>query len=125
MQPQLTIKSLIKTEADYENALGRVDDLLNSNVKKGTSDGDELELLIVLIEAYEKQYYPIPPPHPIEAIKFQLDQMGISELELDKMLGSRSRKSDILSGKRKLNLAMIRVLHEKLKIPAESLIAAY
>jgi HTH-type transcriptional regulator / antitoxin HigA len=125
MQPQLTIKSLIKTEADYENALGRVDDLLNSDAKKGTSDGDELELLIVLIEAYEKQHYPIPPPHPIEAIKFQLDQMGISELELDKMLGSRSRKTDILSGKRKLNLAMIRVLHEKLKIPAESLIAAY
>jgi HTH-type transcriptional regulator / antitoxin HigA len=125
MQPQLTIKSLIKTEADYENALVRVDDLLNSNVKRGTSDGDELELLVVLIEAYEKQHYPIPPPHPIDAIKFQLDQMGISELELDKMLGSRSRKTDILSGKRKLNLAMIRVLHEKLKIPAESLIAAY
>jgi HTH-type transcriptional regulator / antitoxin HigA len=125
MQPQLTIKSLIKTEADYENALVRVDTLLNSMAKKGTSDGDELELLIVLIEAYEKQHYPIPPPHPIEAIKFQLDQMGISELELDKMLGSRSRKTDILSGKRKLNLAMIRVLHEKLKIPAESLIAAY
>jgi HTH-type transcriptional regulator / antitoxin HigA len=125
MQPQLTIKSLIKTEADYENALVRVDTLLNSMVKKGTSDGDELELLVVLIEAYEKQHYPIPPPHPIEAIKFQLDQMGISELELDKMLGSRTRKSDILTGKRKLNLAMIRVLHEKLKIPAESLIAAY
>ena len=125
MQPQLTIKSLIKTEADYENALVRVDTLLNSMVKKGTSDGDELELLVVLIEAYEKQHYPIPPPHPIEAIKFQLDQMGISELELDKMLGSRTRKSAILSGKRKLNLDMIRVLHEKLKIPAESLIAAY
>jgi HTH-type transcriptional regulator / antitoxin HigA len=125
MQPQLTIKSLIKTEADYENALARVDTLLNSMVKKGTPDGDELELLIVLIEAYEKQHYPIPPPHPIEAIKFQLDQMGISELELDKILGSRSRKTDILSGKRKLSLAMIRVLHEKLKIPAESLIAAY
>jgi HTH-type transcriptional regulator / antitoxin HigA len=125
MQPQLIIKSLIKTEADYENALVRVDTLLNGMVKKGTPDGDELELLVVLIEAYEKQHYPIPPPHPIEAIKFQLDQLGISELELDKMLGSRSRKSDILNGKRKLNLAMIRVLHEKLKIPAESLIAAY
>ena len=125
MLEPLIIKSLIKTEADYENALERVDTLLNSNVKKGSPDGDELELLIVLIEAYEKEHYPIPPPHPIEAIKFQLDQMGISEPELDKMFGSRSRKSDILSGKRKLSLSMIRVLHDKLKIPAESLITAY
>jgi HTH-type transcriptional regulator / antitoxin HigA len=62
MLPLLTIKSLIKTEADYESALARVDTLLNSTIQKGTADGDELELLIVLIEAYEKAHYPIPPP---------------------------------------------------------------
>ena len=70
MQPQLIIKNPIKTEADYENALVRVDTLLNTDVKKGTSDGDELEYLIVLIEAYEQQYYALPPP-PIEAVNFK------------------------------------------------------
>jgi HTH-type transcriptional regulator/antitoxin HigA len=125
MPPLLTIKSLIKTEADYESALERVDTLLNSTIQKGTADGDELELLIVLIEAYEKAHYPIPPPHPLDAIKFQLDQFGMSEAERNKLFGSSSRKTDILSGKRKLSLAMIRTLHEKFKIPAASLIAAY
>ena len=78
MQPQLIIKNPIKTEADYENALVRVDTLLNTNVKKGTSDGDELECLIVLIEAYEKQYYALPPP-PIEAVNFKREPVSASK----------------------------------------------
>ena len=74
---------------------------------------------------YEEEHYPIPLPHPIEAIKFRLEQMGLKESELNKILGSRSRKHDILNGKRKLSLAMIRKLHNKLNIPAETLIAEY
>lgn len=92
---------------------------------EGSSEADEMEVLGLLIEAYEKEHYPVPPPHPIEAIKFRLDQMGISESELNKILGYRSRKSEILSGKRKLSLAMIRKLHQVLNIPAETLIAEY
>lgn len=78
MQPKLIIKNPIKTEADYENALVRVDTLLNNNVKKGTSDGDELESLIVLIEAYEKQHYALPSP-PIEAVNFKREAVSASK----------------------------------------------
>ena len=121
----LNIKSLLKTEEQYETALERAYDLFQLDLKEGDTELDELELLGVLIEQYEKKNYPIGPPHPIEAIKFYHDQMGINETELNKVLGSRSRKSEILSGKRKLSLSMIRVLHEKLQIPAEALIMAY
>ena len=121
----LNIKSLLKTEEQYETALERAYDLFQLDLKEGDAALDELELLGVLIEQYEKKHYPIGPSHPIEAIKFYLDQMGINETELNKVLGSRSRKSEILSGKRKLSLSMIRVLHEKLQIPAEALIKAY
>ena len=121
----LNIKGLIKTEEQYEMALEKAYQLTQLTLTEGSPELEELELLGVLIEQYEKIHYPIAPPHPIEAIKFYLDQMGLSELELNTILGSRSRKSEILSGKRKLSLPMIRVLHEKLKIPAETLIAAY
>jgi len=115
----------IKTKKDYEIALQRVYELMQKDLKTGSALSDELEVLSILVEAYEKKHYPIPPPHPIEAIKFRLEQSGIDEKELNKILGGRSRKSEILSGKRKLSLNMIRELHEKLKIPAETLIAAY
>lgn len=121
----LNIKGLIKTEEQYEEALERAYDLMQLDLTEESVELNELELLGVLIEQYEKIHYPIAPPHPIEAIKFHLDQMGISETELNKILGSRSRKSEILSGKRKLSLSMIRILYEKLKIPAETLILAY
>ena len=121
----LNIKGLIKTEEQYEIALERAYELTQLNLNEGSPELNELELLGVLIEQYEKIHYPIAPPHPIEAIKFYLDQMGMSETELYKILGSRSRKSEILNGKRKLSLSMIRILHEKLKIPADTLIAAY
>ena len=113
----------IKSEKDYENALKRVDELWDS--EEGTPEGDEFEILFTLVEAYEKKYYPIGKPDPIEAIRFRLDQMGLTEKDLSKILGSRSRKHDILSGKRKLSLKMIRKLHEELNIPAEILIAAF
>jgi HTH-type transcriptional regulator / antitoxin HigA len=87
-----------------------------------SKDSDDLEVNSILIKEYENEHFPITKPHPIEAIKFRLDQMGISESELSEILGAQSRKSEIFSGKRKLSLAMIRKLNEKLKIPAEILI---
>ncbi len=114
----------IKTKKDHEAALARIYTLMQKNVKPG-ADSDELEVLSMLVEAYEIKHYPVPPPHPVEAIRFRLEQSGMSEKELNKLLGGRSRKSEIMSGKRKLSLNMIRVLHEKLNIPAETLIAAY
>lgn len=115
----------IKTKKEYEAALQYVYELMQKDLKPGSKLSDELEVLSILVEAYEKEHYPIPPPHPIEAIKFRLEQMGINEKELTSILGGRSRKSEILSGRRKLSLAMIRELHNKLNIPAETLIAAY
>ena len=115
----------IKSKKDYESALERAYELMQKDLKEGSKLSDELEILSVLIEAYEYKHYPIPPPHPIEAIKFLIEQGDIDDKELTKLLGGRSRKSEILSGKRKLSLNMIRTLHKKLKIPAESLINAY
>ena len=115
----------IRTKKDYETALDRAYELMQKDLKAGSRLSDELEILSVLIEGYEEKHYPIPPPHPIEAIKFKLGQMGMDEKELNKILGGRSRKSEILSGRRKLSLNMIRELHNKLKIPAETLIAEY
>jgi HTH-type transcriptional regulator / antitoxin HigA len=115
----------IKTKREYEVALQHIYGLMQKDLKAGSKQADELEVLSILVEAYEKKHYPVPPPHPLEAIKFRLEQMGLNETELTSLLGGRSRKSEILSGRRKLSLAMIRELHDKLKIPAETLIAVY
>ncbi len=115
----------IKTKKEYEAALQHVYRLMQKDLKPGSKLSDELEVLSILVEAYEKKHYPIPPPHPIEAIKFRMEQMGLDEKKLSALLGGRSRKSEILTGRRKLSLAMIRELHDKLNIPAETLIAAY
>jgi HTH-type transcriptional regulator / antitoxin HigA len=125
IQKLLRMLKPIRTKKEYEAALARVYELMQKDLKAGSKLSDELEVLSILVEAYEDKHYPIPPPHPIEAIKFRLEQMGIDEKELTKILGGRSRKSEILSGRRKLSLNMIRELHEKLSIPAETLIAAY
>ncbi len=115
----------IKNNQQYENALERAYELMQKNIKANSNESDELEILSILIKEYENERYPVPKPNPIEAIKFRLEQMNLSETELSEILGNRSRKSEILSGKRKLNLAMIRKLTEKLHIPAEVLIQAY
>jgi HTH-type transcriptional regulator/antitoxin HigA len=115
----------IKTEEQYTNALAHVYELMQTDVAEGSAESDDLEVLSILIKEYELIKYPISSPNPIAAIKFRLDQMGISEKELGDILGYRSRKSEILSGKRKLSLAMIRKLNEVLHIPAEVLIQAY
>jgi HTH-type transcriptional regulator/antitoxin HigA len=112
----------IKAKEQYDTALARIYELMQTEIIENSSESDELEVLSILVKEYETEHYPIPSPNPLEAIKFRLDQMGLSEKELGEILGYRSRKSEILSGKRKLSLAMIRRLNEVLHIPAEILI---
>jgi HTH-type transcriptional regulator/antitoxin HigA len=115
----------IRNKTQYEDALVRVYELMQKGVKPESKDSDELEVLSILVKEYEVEHYAVPNPSPLEAIRFRLEQMGMSEAELSQILGYRSRKSEILSGKRKLSLAMIRKLNEILHIPAEVLIQAY
>ena len=115
----------IKTKKQYKEYLSRAYQLMQLKLKTNSSESDQLELLSILIERYEKSNYPIDPPHPIDAILFRLDQMNMKRSELSKILGTRSRASEILSGKRKLSLSMIRKLTTKLNIPAEVLIRDY
>lgn len=105
--------------------MARVYELMQTDINEGSVASDELEVLSILIKEYELVYHLLPSPSPLEAIKFRLDQMGMSEKELGDILGYQSRTSEILSGKRKLSLAMIRKLNEILHIPAEVLIQAY
>ncbi|UKT62903.1 helix-turn-helix domain-containing protein [Pedobacter mucosus] len=116
---------VIKTEQEYEVALEKAYLLMQEEIELGTKQADELDLITLLITHYEDSHYPILPPSPIEAIKFRLEQLGKAPSELSKILGARSRQSEILSGKRKLSLTMIRKLHEVLNIPAKSLIGVY
>lgn len=115
----------IKTEKEYDNALAHVYELMQTDIEEGSAASDELEVLSLLIKEYELIQHPIPHPNPIEAIRFRMEQLNLSENELSELLGTRSRKSEVLSGKRKLSLSMIRKLTDVLKIPAEVLIQAY
>ncbi len=115
----------IKNKSQHEEYLARAYELMQLDLEPNSEESDELELLSILIEAYEKENYPIEPPNPIEAILFRIDQMGMKKSELKKVLGSRSRVSEILSGKRKLSLSMIRKLNEELGISAQTLIRDY
>lgn len=115
----------IKTKIEHGEYLTRAYDLMQLDLKPNSKESDELEVLSILIEAYEKENYPIEAPNPIEAILFRLDQLGMSRNELSKILGSRSRASELLTGKRKLSIAMIRKLNQELGISAETLIQDY
>jgi HTH-type transcriptional regulator / antitoxin HigA len=114
---------LIKTKRDYEQALQKLEIIFDA--KKGTKEGDELQLLGILIEQYENEHFPIDLPDPIEAIKFRMEQMGYTQNDLAKIIGFKSRASEILNRKRKLSLEMIRQLHIGLKIPTDVLIQIY
>ncbi|MBK9045358.1 MAG: helix-turn-helix domain-containing protein [Bacteroidetes bacterium] len=114
---------VIKTEKDYQIALKRLEVIFDS--KKGSKNGDELELLSLLIDNYEKEKFPIDLPDPIEAIKFRMEQLGYSQKDLTEVIGLKSRVSEILNRKRKLTLDMIRKLHEVLGIPTEVLVREY
>lgn len=113
----------IKTEKDYNQALKRLEAIFHAPAD--TPEGDEADVLSILVEKYEDEQYPIGPPDPIEAIKFRMEQTGMSNKDLAKVIGYKSRVSEIFNRKRKLSLKMIRNLHEKLKIPYESLISDY
>ena len=111
----------IKTEQDYNESIRRIEELWGA--KKDTPEGDELDLLVTLVEAYEMKYYAIAPPDPIEAIKFRMEQMGMTNADMVKYFGSQSRVSEILNRKRSLTLKMVKSLYKGLKIPAEILLA--
>ena len=112
--------SPIKTDADYRDALKEIDRLWNS--PDGTPEGDRLDVLVTLVEAWERQHYPLGFPDPIEAIKYHMDQKGLQPRDLIPFIGSRNRVHEVLNRRRSLTLNMIRRLHEGLGIPAESLI---
>ncbi len=113
----------IKTKKDYEQALERLEVIFDA--KKGTPKGDELEILGMLIDNYEKEKFPIGFPDPVEAIKFRMEQLGYNQTDLANVVGLKSRASEILNRKRKLSLEMIRQIHDRLNIPTEVLIQAY
>jgi HTH-type transcriptional regulator/antitoxin HigA len=113
----------IRNETDYEKALERLETIFDA--KKGTDEGDELEILSILIDNYENQNFPIEMPDPISAINFRMEQLGLKQKDLVKTIGFKSRVSEIMNKKRKLTLDMIRKLNTDLKIPTEVLIQDY
>ncbi|MBV6272249.1 helix-turn-helix domain-containing protein [Alcaligenaceae bacterium CGII-47] len=112
----------IRTEADYKAALKEAARLIEHDPDLGTSEGDHLDVLATLIQAYEARHYPIDLPDPIEAIKFRMEQAGLTAKDLEPMIGQRNRVYEILNRKRSLTLPMIWKLHQQLGISAESLI---
>lgn len=114
---------VIKSEDDYNKALKRLELIFHAD--ENSSEGDEAEVLSILIEKYENEYYPITAADPIEAIKFRMEQMGMSRQDLAQVIGYKSRVSEIFNKKRKLTLKMIRNIHDRLNIPYESLLAEY
>lgn len=113
----------IKSETDYHKALNRLEEIFEA--KPNTAEGDELEILGILIDTYENENFPIGLPDPIEAIKFRMEQLNYSQNDLAEVIGLKSRASEILNKKRKLSLEMIRKISEKLHIPSEVLIQPY
>ncbi len=110
----------IRTIADYEKILSEVERLWGA--KSGTPKGDRLEVLATLIDAYEAEHYPMDPPDPVEAIKFRMEQQGLSRKDLEPLIGTRTRVAEVLNRKRRLSIGMIRRLHDRLGISAEVLI---
>jgi HTH-type transcriptional regulator / antitoxin HigA len=110
----------IRTEADYEKALSEIARLWGA--KANTSEGDQLDVLATLIDAYESQRDPMDPPDPIEAIKFRMEQQGLTRRDLEGIIGTRTRIAEVLNRKRGLSIAMIRRLHTRFGISAEVLI---
>ena len=111
----------IRTKKDYKMALDQISVLLNAKPK--TTEFDQLEVLTILVENYERKHFPIDPPDPIEAIKFRMEQMDLTRKDLEPCIGSRARVSEILNHKRELTLKMIKELHKTLGIPLEALVA--
>ena len=112
----------IKTDEDYNNAMRRIDALMDA--VPDTEEGDELDILATLVEAYEQNHFPIDSPDPVEAILFRMEQLGIDRKALEPFLGGRNRVSEVLNRKRNLSMRQVRKLHDGLNIPLENLISA-
>jgi len=110
----------IRTESDHDAALARIDDLMSA--KLGTPEGDELDVLVTLVDAYESKHFPMDPPDPLMAIQFRMEQQGLTRKDLEPMIGSRARVSEVLTGKRRLTLPMIRRVRDGLGISADVLV---
>ena len=110
----------IRTKRDYEAALKEVERLWGA--KAGTTEGDRLDVLATLMDAYEAEHYPMDPPDPVEAIKFRMEQQGLTRRDLEEIIGTRTRIAEVLNRRRALSIAMIRRLHERLGISADVLI---
>lgn len=113
----------IRTNADYKAALKEVSALMDANPDLGTPEGDRLDILATLVQTYEAKHAPITAPDPVEAIKFRMEQSGLSIKDLEPIIGKSNRVYEVLNRKRPLTLAMIRRLHRSLDIPADVLIA--
>lgn len=124
MNPTLVLKP-IRTEAEYSDALRAVSPYFDHEPELGTPEADQFEILLILIEAYEAKHHVIAPPDPIDAIKFRMEQAGLTPKDLEPMIGRSNRVYEILAGRRPLTLTMIRKLHTGLGIPAESLIGLH
>lgn len=110
----------IRTRRDYERALARIDQLMDA--RRNTPEGDELDVLATLVEAWEDKHEPIDAPEPVEAIRFAMEQRGLTRKDLEPLIGSRARVAEVLNRRRRLTLEMIRRLHAALGIPADVLI---
>jgi HTH-type transcriptional regulator/antitoxin HigA len=110
----------IRTKADYRRTLQEIETLMDA--ASNTAKGERLDVLAVLVEAYERKHYPLDLPDPVEAIKFRMEQMGLSPKDLEPMIGRRNRVYEVLNRKRPLTMKMAWRLHSELGIPAESLI---
>lgn len=111
----------IRTEEDYRAALREIEQIFHA--EPGTAEGDRLEVLSILVEAYERVHYPVDPLTPADYIKMRMSEMGLRQTDLIKYIGSKARVSEILSGKRNLTVKMIKELHNKLHIPYEVLLS--
>ena len=116
----MTIKP-IRTDADLRAAFKRLEKIFQA--QEGTRAAEEMEVLVTLVEAYENKHYPIGPANPVEAIKFRMEQQGLTQRDLEPFIGSSGRVSEVLNHKRPLSLRMVKRLHEGLRIPYESLLA--
>jgi HTH-type transcriptional regulator/antitoxin HigA len=110
----------IRTKWDYEKALAEIERLWGT--KRCTPKGDRLDVLATLVDAYESEHYPMDPPDPVEAIKFRMEQQGLSRKDLEPLIGTRTRVAEVLNRRRSLSIGMIRRLHDRLGISAEVLI---
>lgn len=113
----------IRTEAEYDEALAQIESLFEAELD--TPAGDRLEVLATLVEAYERQHHPIPPPDPVEALLYHMESRSLTRRDLEPYLGSRARVAEVLNRRRGLTIEMIRRLHEGLGLPAEVLIQRY